>query len=79
MWQPVVICGLCGHRYTCSRRVSQPCTFAVICHFCEASLIVTVTSGELTVQKYAAERDAECPFNILAQPAASRHGSVLDS
>ena len=78
MWQPVVLCNFCRHRHLCRRRVSEPCTLAIICHGCEASLMVEITPGELIIQRSADSVESGAPFFItglpITHPASPTHG-----
>ena len=74
MWQPVVICGFCRHSHTCRRRISEPCTFAIVCHWCEASLSVAVTPGELTIQRSVDGQTPGAPFYLVGEPVTPRSG-----
>lgn len=69
MWQPVVICSLCKFRHTCRRLVSEPCSLAIVCHGCETSLTVAITSGELTIQQSADAQRPDAPFYLIGAPA----------
>lgn len=75
MWQPVVICNFCRQRHLCARRVSEPCTLAIICHGCEESLIVEITSGELTIQQSADSQQAGAPFYLTGLPVTYPSGA----
>ena len=74
MWQPVVICGLCTHSHTCRRRVAEPCTFAIVCQWCEASLSVAITPGELTIQQSVDSQNPGAPFYLVGAPVSYRSG-----
>lgn len=74
MWQPVVLCNFCRQRHLCARRVSEPCTLAIVCHGCEASLIVEITSGELIIQQSADSQEPGAPFFITGLPVTHTSG-----
>ena len=74
MWQPVVICGLCRNTHTCRRRVSEPCTLAIVCHWCETSLSVAITPGELTIQQSADSQNPGTPFYLVGVPVTHCSG-----
>lgn len=72
MWQAAVLCARCGERNDCGRIISEPCEFAIVCSFCEDSLVVTVTSGDLAFQRDADAYESHIPFHISGFPASGR-------
>lgn len=61
MWHPFVTCGHCGRIHECVRLVSDPCSFTILCHGCEAPLSVTVTAAQIAARhkKDAADQHFE--------------------
>lgn len=47
MWHPIVTCERCGQLHECTRLVSDPCSFSMLCHSCEAPLTVTIAGDVL--------------------------------
>ena len=47
MWQPIVRCGRCGRVHDTIRVVVFPSIFSLICHGCEAELLVTIARDAL--------------------------------
>jgi transcription elongation factor Elf1 len=47
----IVTCECCGHRQTVARTVEKPGTFHLVCHECERSLRVDVSSEDLSAAR----------------------------
>lgn len=43
----IVTCECCGHRQTVARAIRRPESFFLVCHDCERSLRVDVTSDDI--------------------------------
>lgn len=61
MWQPIVSCEHCGRQHHTTRVVALPCTFSMICHDCEAQLVVTIPRAALI-------RDGHSGRDLIALP-----------
>lgn len=61
MWQPIVGCERCGHQHHTMRVVALPCTFVMVCHGCEAELLVTIPRAALV-------RNGEASRELTALP-----------
>jgi transcription elongation factor Elf1 len=44
----IVTCECCGHRQTVARAIDRPGTFHLVCHDCERSLRVDVSTEDLS-------------------------------
>jgi transcription elongation factor Elf1 len=49
----IVTCECCGHRQTVERAIDRAGTFHLVCHECERSLRVDVTTEELNAARTA--------------------------
>ena len=73
MWQPIVNCEHCGRQHQTTRVVALPCTFPMICHDCEAELLVTIPRAALIRDGAPGRELIALPIVGVARERSPRH------
>lgn len=74
MWQPIVSCEYCGRQHHTIRIVALPCAFSMICHDCEAQLLVTIPRTALLCTGDASKELTALPVvGVVQQRSRSQH------